>query len=316
MRICVLGGTGFVGSRLVARLAAAGHTVRVPTRHRERARDLLPLPTVEVITADVHDPAMLRALTARCEVVVNLVGILNERGRDGAGFRHAHADLARKLVDAAARGGVRKIVQMSALRANARVGPSHYLKSKGEAEQAIAGNNSGIVFTILQPSVIFGPGDSFLNRFAGLLKMSPVLPLAMPAARFAPVHVDDVTSALVAAVTDPATDGRTLQLCGPESYTLKKVVLMVREALGLRRFVAGLPRWASRAMGFVMDFVPGKPFSSDNYRSLTVSSLCAEDGFAPLGIEPRSLELNLADCLDTLRSGGGPFDRFRREARG
>jgi len=198
--ICVLGGTGFLGSQVVAHLAAAGHRLRLPTRDPARARHLTVLPNARLLWADVHDPDTLARLVAGCDRVINLVGILNEAGYDGSGFRHAHAELTAKLVRACETAGVPKLVQVSALNANVN-GPSHYLRSKGQAEAAIASAQS-LRWTILQPSVIFGPGDSFLNRFAGLLGQLPLaLPLACPNARFAPVHRDDVVAAVALAAT-------------------------------------------------------------------------------------------------------------------
>jgi NADH dehydrogenase len=289
--ICILGGTGFVGTRLVTRLAGDGHTVRVPTRYREGGRHLLVLPSVSLLQADPHDEAQLATLLQGCDVVINLVGILNEKGRSGAGFRHAHTELTRKVVAAARANGVSRLLQMSALKANAERGPSHYLRSKGEAE-LIVRNDSGpeLAWTIFQPSVIFGPGDSFLNRFAGLLRLMPVLPLACPDARFAPVYIEDVVEAMARAITDVGTHGQTLQLCGPTVYSLRELVRFVAQTLGLRRAIIGLPDWASRLQAVLMDFVPGKPFSSDNYRSLSVSSVCSEPGLERLGIKAHSLE--------------------------
>lgn len=310
---CVFGGGGFLGSRLVARLAAAGHAVTVPTRDPARVRHLLVLPTVRVVRADIHDPGTLAGLLDGCTAAVNLVGILNESGRDGAGFRRAHRTLTASLLAACRATDVRRFVQVSALKAGDPMATSHYLRSKGEAEAAIRG--SDLAWTILQPSVIFGPGDSFLNRFAGLLRLIPVaLPLAMPNARFAPVHVDDVVLALEAVLGEPATAGHTYQLCGPDVFTLAELVELVAAALGLKRWIIGLPRNISRLQAAVMDFVPGKPFSTDNYRSLLVDSVCTSDGFGTLGIVPRPLRLNLAG---TLGGAGlpGPMDSFRMRAR-
>jgi uncharacterized protein YbjT (DUF2867 family) len=294
--ICVLGGTGFVGSRVVAHLAAAGHQLRLPSRDPARARELLVLPNARLLRADVHDPDTLLRLVTGCDRVVNLVGILNERGYDGSGFAHAHAALAEKLVSVCETAGVDKLVQVSALNASVN-GPSHYLRSKGHAERAIAAAPS-VRWTILQPSVIFGPGDSFLNRFAGLMSLLPLaLPLACPAARFAPVHVDDVVAAVTRALTDPATDARTYELCGPELYTLREVVRMIALATGRRRWIIGLPDWAARLQARIMERLPGKIFTMDNYRSLGVPSICRSNGCAELGIKPRSLALNLTRCL-------------------
>ena len=296
--ICILGGTGFVGSRLATRLARDGHTLRVPSRYREGGRHLLVLPSLTLTQADPADPAQLTALLRGCDVVVNLVGILNERGRSGEGFTRAHADFTRTVVHAAREAGVPRLLQMSALKANAERGPSHYLRSKGEAERIVREESGdALAWTIFQPSVIFGPNDSFLNRFAGLLKLLPVLPLARPDARFAPVHVEDVVEAMVRALDDPASRGETYQLCGPTVYTLRELVHFVADTLELRRSIVGLPDWAARLQGRVMDYLPGKPFSTDNYLSLTVSSVCSEAGLARLGIRPRSLEVSAPQYL-------------------
>lgn len=309
---CVLGGSGFVGSRLVARLANAGHAVTVPTRDPERCRHLRLLPTVRIVHADIHAPGVLPNLLRGADVVINLVGILNEAGRNGAGFRRAHANLTRLVIEACGNAGVGRLVQVSALNA-ASTATSHYLRSKGEAEALVRA--SGLRWTILQPSVIFGPGDSFLNRFAGLLRVIPVaFPLAMPQARFSPVHVSDVVEAIVRVLQDPATAGRTFQLCGPDTFTLRELVAMVASTLGLRRWIIGLPRPVSRLQAAIMDFVPGKPFSTDNYRSLLMDSVGGTGGLRELAIVPRALEPNLRDTL-----GGtglpGIRDSYRQQAR-
>lgn len=294
--LCVLGGTGFVGSRVVAHLAARGYQLRLPTRDPVRARHLAILPSARLVRADVHNPDTLARLLNRCDAVVNLVGILNEAGYDGSGFQHAHAELTAKLVRACEAAGVPKLVQVSALQADVN-GPSHYLRSKGEAEASITGAQT-LRWTILQPSVIYGPGDAFLNRFAALLGQLPLaLPLACPNARFAPVHVDDVVTAVARSLRDGATDGRTYELCGPEIYTLRELVQMIAAATGRRRWIIGLPDWAARLQARIMERLPGKIFTMDNYRSLGVPSLCRSDGCAELGIAPRSLQVNLAASL-------------------
>lgn len=295
-RICLLGGSGFVGSRLAARLAGRGHEIVVPTRNLQRSRHLLVLPTVRLQETDISEAAALEAVLDGCDVVVNLVGILNERGRHGAGFRKAHSQLAAHLVSAATRQGLRKLVQVSALNADAGRAPSFYLRSKGEAEDIVRA--SSLAWTVLRPSVIFGPGDSFTNRFASLLRLLPgVFPLAMAQARFAPVHVDNVVEAIHRAATDPATDGKVYELCGPRVLSLGEIVQLIARELGLRRRVLPLPRWASRLQAAICDFVPGKPFSTDNYLSLTLDSVCSTDGLAALGIEPESFETGLTAAL-------------------
>jgi NADH dehydrogenase len=297
--VCVLGGSGFVGTHLVAALAREGWRITVPTRDPARAGHIAMIPSLRLVAADVHDPAALADLCAGQQAAVNLVGILNERGRDGRGFQHAHADLARKLVDACRRQRVDRLVQVSALNADAENGPSHYLRSKGRAERIVR-EESGpdLRWTIFQPSVIFGPGDDFVNRFARLLRALPLaFPLARPGARFAPVWVDDVVAAILRALADEATAGETYELGGPDVLTLAEIVAMVRDRLRLSRAIIGIPDFAARLQAAIFDFVPGKPFSTDNYRSLTVDSVCRVNGLARLGIRPQPLAAVLPKYL-------------------
>jgi len=276
--VCVLGGGGFVGGHLVARLSAAGKRVTVLSRHPQRHRELLVLPGVKLERADIHDRAQLAAHFATADAVVNLVGILNESGHDGEGFRRAHVELAHKVVDACRQQGVKRLLHMSALHADERNGPSQYLRSKGEAENHVhsfVGNN-GLGVTSFRPSVIFGPGDSFFNRFAGLLKLTVVMPLACAEARFQPVYVGDVVDAFAAALVDPASIGKRIDLCGPEVFTLRGIVEYTAEILGVRRLIVPLPDRLARLQATVMEYLPGKPFSLDNYHSLQVDSECGE----------------------------------------
>jgi len=295
LSICVLGGTGFIGRALVARLAADGHSVKVLTRDRAGNRDLLVLPTVRLTRADVYDRATLEHEFAGCDVVVNLVGILNERrlGRGSGGeFRRVHTELPMKVVGACRTAGVRRYLHMSGLKADARLGPSHYLKSKGEAEDFIRSEcaRGNPEFVIFQPSVVFGPGDEFVNKFAAVLALVPgVMPLACAGSRFAPVYVGDVVEAFARSVERRDVAGRTFQLCGPEVVTLGEIVRDTASALGLRRWILPLPASLSRAQAAIMDFVPGKPFSTDNYLSATIDSVCDCDGLGALGIERTSM---------------------------
>jgi len=289
--ICVLGGSGFVGTEFAATLARDGWQITVPTRNPAAARHLLPIPSLRLVAADIHDPRQLDHLCAGQQAAVNLVGILNESGRTGRGFERAHTELTRKLVGACRRQRVGRLLHVSALRADAELGTSHYLRSKGRAERIIR-EESGpeLRYTIFRPSVIFGTGDDFINRFAGLLQMLPLaLPLARPNARFAPVWVGDVVEAMRRALPDDATAGETYELCGPEVLTLREIVCLVRDRLRLRRAVIGLPDFVSRIQAAICDFVPGKPFSTDNFKSLLVDSVCSINGLSRLGIQPQPL---------------------------
>ena len=302
--LCVLGGTGFIGSALAARLAADGHDIKLLSRYPARHRELTVLPTLRLVHADVHDPAMLEREFRDRDVVINLVGILNERGFGGRGFRHVHAELTEKVVAACRSIGVRRYLHMSALNADAARGPSHYLRSKGQGEDLVrSGCADGPAFVIFRPSVVFGPGDSLLNRFAGLLRRMPgVFPLACAEARFAPVYVGDVVEAFARCLDNPHVAGLSLELCGPEVVTLEHIVRLAAQAAGVRRLILPLPRPLARLQAAIMDFVPGKPFSTDNYRSATVDSVCTQNGLARLGIGPRSLRAMLRQSVP-LRAG-------------
>ncbi|MEY2626075.1 MAG: hypothetical protein RL412_1850 [Pseudomonadota bacterium] len=287
--ITVLGGTGFVGSALVARLAAAGHRLRLPSRNPYAARHLAVLPNVERIRADIHDPETLRRVVADSDVVINLVGILNEKGRSGRGFELAHAELTRKTIVACIETGVSRYLHMSALGAS-ESGPSHYLRSKGVAERHVRAAPASLDWTIFRPSVIFGRGDSLLNRFAGLLRLSGgVMPLARAGAKFSPVWIDDVVSSFEAALLGGATSRQSYDLCGPEVITLADLVRYTGSLAGTGARIVSLPDAVGRLQALVMDFVPGKPFSTDNFLSLTVDNICQENGFARLGITPTPL---------------------------
>ncbi len=293
--ILVVGGSGFVGRHLVAALAARGARVTVPTRRRARARHLLPLPTVEVVEADVGRPGELERLAAGRDAVVNLVGVLHsrrgrrdERGPNdyGPDFARVHVELAQAVVNACHAAGVKRLLHMSALGADPR-GPSEYLRSKGVAERAaLAAADTAV--TVFQPSVIFGPEDAFLNLFAQLARFLPVLVLACPEARFQPVYVGDVARAFVAALEAREAHGRRYTLCGPRQYTLRELVQTVCRITGRRRLVIGLGDRLSYVQARLMELLPVKLMTRDNYYSMQVPSVC--EGAFPFGIEPAALE--------------------------
>lgn len=297
--VCILGGSGFIGQQIAARLVSAGRTVTVVTRRVRGGGPLSVLPTVRLVDADVHDEEALAAVLEGNDAVINLIGILNESRR--ANFRTVHVELPRKVAQACRRVGIRRLLHMSSLRADAGNAPSRYLRSKGEGEAALrVHSGKDVAFTIFQPSVVFGPGDSFINRFADLLRVMPIaFPLACPYARFQPVAVDDVAAAFLRALDEPATSGQRYTLCGPRVYTLRELVCLIRDELELRRWVVGLPDPLARLQGAVMQWLPGAPFSLDNFHSMQVDSVCAdgESGLRSLGISPTPLALALPTIL-------------------
>ena len=285
LRIVVLGGSGFVGRALCARLAAQSHDLVVPTRSRERSRHLILLPTVEVVEADIHDPAQLARLVRGADAVVNLVGILNESGRDT--FERAHVELARNLVAACVAGGVPRLLHMSALNADP-AGPSKYLRSKGEAEAIVAG--SRLDWTAFRPSVIFGAGDSFLTLFARLARALPVIALAGADAKFQPVWVGDVVTAFERTLRRASAVHQRYELCGPKVYTLKELVRYVAETAGAVRPIVPVGGALATLQAFVLEHLPGKLMSRDNLASMSRDSVCGCPFPPELGIEPATLE--------------------------
>jgi uncharacterized protein YbjT (DUF2867 family) len=313
MKVLILGGSGFVGSHLTRRLSRDGHAVTVVTRYAPGCKHLSVVPQTTIRQFDPYDEGRLAKELAGHDAAVNLVGILNERGFGGKGFERAHVTLVDCLLRACREAGVEQLVQMSSL--NAGRGESHYLRTRGEGEARVraAAKEGWITGTIFRPSTIFGPDDSFLNRFATLLKLSPVLPLARPQAKFAPVYVDDVVEAFVR-VLEGRHAGKTLELCGSETWALIDLVRWLRDQLSLRRAVIGLPDFLARLQGLVFDFVPGKPFSSDNFRSLKLDSVCTSNGFATLGIEPWGLAERAPSWLEG-RGKQARYQHYRRQAR-
>lgn len=289
LSICILGGTGFVGTRLSSRLIREGHRVTVLSRNRELHKQLLVLPGLSLLDCDVYDAGQLSEYFRGQDVVINLVGILNESWFGGASFRRAHVELTRGALQACRSANVGRFLHISALKADVNA-PSQYLRSKGEAEQIIREQAGEVGWTIFRPSVMFGPGDSFLNRFATLLEHIPlVFPLARPQARLQPVYVDDVIEAMMRSMRSSATARHIFELGGPHQYTLRQIVELVADLSGHRRWIMGLPDFLGRLQAFCMDFVPGRPFSSDNYKSLTVDSVCEDQGLESLGISAQAM---------------------------
>ena len=290
--ICLIGGSGFIGRHLAARMVASGHQVTVLTNSRDQNRDMLVLPTLRLVQGDPYDQSDLRSVLAGMDIVVNLVGILNERGRNGNGFRRAHVDLTAGLLEASQATGTTRYIQISSLKADPD-GPSFYARTKGESEALVRGSTAaGTQWTIFQPSVVFGREDDFINRFAGLIKSLPVFPLACPNSRLQPVFVGDVVEAVMRAIAEPSSIGNTYQLCGPRVYSLREIVLLIADTLQLHRPVLRLSPTLGKLQARIMEFVPGKPFSMDNYRSLSVHSICDKSGLSQkdLGIRASAME--------------------------
>lgn len=301
-KVCVIGGSGFVGRHVVHLLAARGLAVRVPSRNRERSKKLLVLPTVDVVQTNVHDERDLNHALAGMDAVINLVGILNEH-RAG-NFRRTHVELPSRIAAAAAANGVSRLLHMSALNADPR-GPSAYLRTKGEAEKIV--RECGLRTTIFRPSVIFGRDDRFLNLFADLAATLPVLALACPGAKFQPIFVEDVARAVVSSLANPDTFGQSYDLCGPKVYTLRELVEYVGKTTGHERPLIGLGERMSYLQAFFMELLPVKLMTRDNYYSMKVDSVCRCEFPSIFGFQPTPLETVVPLYL----AAGMPRERYQ-----
>ena len=340
-RICILGGSGFVGTHLVSQLAARGLQVRVLSRRREMAKELILLPTVEVIEADVHDQQELIQHFRGMDAVINLVGILHESkiGRADlpserrGDFHKVHIELPRKVIHACGEAGVHRLLHMSALGANPN-SRSAYQRSKGIAEALVreAGmkhsehenwylngpkfiHGYGLNVTLFRPSVVFGRGDAFLTLFARLLKLFPLLPLAAANARFAPVHVEDVARAFVDSLDNTATFGQTYDLCGPKAYSLKELVAYVGEVIGKQRTIFPLGNFLSYLQAWALEFKPGKKLMTrDNFYAMSVDNVCSEGWPSVFDFQPAVLEAIAPEYLRA-DSPRARYEGYRESAR-
>ncbi len=305
--ILLIGGSGFLGGHVARRLAAQGHCLTIPTRHRERARHLIVLPTAEVVETDVHDEARLAELVAGRDAVINLVGILHSRHGlpYGPDFARAHVELPRKIAAACRTAGVRRLVHVSALHADVD-GPSQYLRSKGAGEAVLRAAGEALDLTIFRPSVIFGPEDAFLNLFARLQRLAPVMPLGGAQARFQPVYVEDVAQAIVASLDRREAIGQAYCCCGPQVYTLAELVRYVGRQIGRPRPILALPEALARIQAGLLELLPNPPMSVDNLDSMDVESVCPGGDPLPFGATPAALEAVAPEYL----AAGTPRYRY------
>jgi uncharacterized protein YbjT (DUF2867 family) len=284
--ILILGGTGFVGRHLCEKLAELPAKVTVLTRKRASARHLQMLPMLDIVELPALSAEALAPLLVGMDAVVNLIAILHG---DEAAFDRAHVQIPTALAAACQTAGVRRLVHVSSLGADANA-PSMYQRSKARGEAVLAASKLDV--SVLRPSVIFGDGDKFLNTFAALQKMLPVVPLAGSTARFQPVWVQDVADALVACLQSRDTIGQTFEACGPDVFTLKELVQLAGRYSGNERPVVGLPNALARIQAGVMELAPGEPIMSrDNLDAMKVDNVASGKlpGLSALGITPSAL---------------------------
>lgn len=313
-KVLVLGGTGFVGSAFCERWTAlnggSGGRMLVPSRRPARGAHLKPLPAMELVAADVHDPQQLAPLVAWADVVVHLVAILHGSAE---AFERVHAALPRTLATACRAAGGRRVIHVSALGVDAGA-PSDYLRSKAAGEAAL--QQPGVAWTILRPSVIFGEHDRLMNTFAQLQAVAPFVPLACADARFQPVWVDDVAAAIARAIDDDTTIGQVYELAGPRVMTLAELVQLAGRTAGHERRVIPLPGGLASLQAMVMEALPGEPLMSrDNLRSMQVPNVASGrlPGLEALGITPVAIEAVVPGYLAPAR-GRNKLNRWRARA--
>jgi uncharacterized protein YbjT (DUF2867 family) len=312
--ILITGGTGFIGSSLVTKLVDKGYNVILPTRRLASARHLQMLPTVEVVQTPMKSVNELAPYLSRSDVVINLIGILHGRpgkrpkqdldndpryreAEDpyGPDFGAMHVQLPKALAELALQCGVKRMLQMSAFGTHLPKAqlPSMYLRSKAAGEKATL-NTMGLTTTVFRPSVVFGPGDNFLNFFAKIQALPIALPLARGSCKFQPVYIEDVALAMVNAIENKATYGKAYDLLGPETFTLRELVKLSGRLAGHERPVIGLPDFAGKIQASLFEMLPGPTIMSvDNFNSLAVDS-AAPAGYmmAPeLGVTPQALSV-------------------------
>ena len=325
-RVTVFGGSGFLGRHLVRRLAARGDILRIAVRDPVSAAFLKPMGDVGQVVplrVDVRDEAAVEAATAGADAVVNLVGILFERGKQR--FAEIHAAAAGRIARRAQGSGVKRLVHVSALGADPQ-GPALYARSKAAGEQAVREAFAGAA--IVRPSVVFGPEDDFFNRFAALARLLPALPVfgATPrlehlpgggarfslcgdgGTRFQPVYVGDVAEAIARLLDDPATAGKTYELGGPRIYSFKELMELVLRETKRKRWLLPMPLWLAEIEAALLSLVPLPTplITRDQVRLLRRDNILSAGaiGLAELGIAPTPAESILPTYMDMYWRGG------------
>ena len=303
--VTVFGASGFIGRNIVRELAKRGARVNAVCRDVEKAKFLKPMGVVGQVTpmrADVTDAEAIARAVSGASMVVNLVGILHESGRNT--FDAVQGTAPGQIAKAAKAAGAEAMVHVSAIGADAN-SSSHYARSKAAGEAAV--REAFPEATILRPSVLFGANDSFFNKFAGLALLSPALPLiGGGTTKFQPVYVDDVADAVMASLAMPAAKGETYELGGPSVYTFRQLMEMILSETNRKAWLVGLPFWAASLKATFLQILPNPPLTRDQVELLKSDNVVSADAktLADLGIEATSVEIIVPTYLDKFRPGG------------
>ena len=306
-KILLLGGSGFIGKQLAFALANRGARVTVPCRRPHRNKSLLVHPNISVVEANVLDLDQLNSLCANHQVMINLIGILHERERDD--FRKIHVDFIKTLVEACTRHNIKRLLHISALGASQATGTSRYLRSKGEGENILhTFGQKDLHVTSFQPSVVFGKNDQFINRFASILRMCfGFFPLACARSKLAPVFIGDLVEKIVNSVDDKSAYSKRYTICGPEEFSLQQILELLVNAMGSTCRILPLGNTASKIQARILQNLPGKLFTMDNYHSLQTDNVCTEGESCTTSLRQYIQDIGI------LFSNKKHHDRFRQQ---
>lgn len=309
-RAVLFGGAGFIGSHLINALVRDDWKITVVTRRPHRHRELLVVPSLRMVETGDLSSEYIAGQIGEADTVVNLIGILNQSRADS--FAEIHTELPKRIASACLQKKARKMIHISALGAGIDA-PSEYLKSRGRAEQALdAMMEQGLDCTIIRPSIVFGPDDSFSRMFQKLLSLAPVIfTLASPNARLQPVYVLDLIECIVHSINIRNPNPGSFDVAGPEVYEFRELVILIDRLSGMRHRIIGLNPFLSRLLAAVLQFAPGKPLTPDNLLSLKASSEVRENTPEPYGLQQTRFE-SVAESW--LGSGRTQYDKFRTQA--
>ena len=303
-KIVILGGTGFIGSELAAKMSRLSQNVTILTRDIETNKDLKLVPNIELIACNINDERILREKFKNADLVVNAVGVLNEFG--DSTFKLLHYLLIKKISASMRINKVKRLLHISSLNADIRA-KSEYLRTKGKAEDYLLSETRDFCnVTVFRPSIVFGDNDSFFNKFAMILKFALIFPLACHNSKFMPIYVGDFTDFIISTISNNKTYNTKIDVTGPKEYTFREIIDITLKILKIKRIIIPLNNTLSKIQAYIFQRLPGKIFTMDNFKSLQVDSVSADGFKGTTSIEdvvPKYLNVN--DKFKDLRKKSG-----------